>query len=169
MEVIKSKGDPLETAQRLIKKTQRIAKSVLDNTEGTDVALTNGKEIAQFISALSQLTRAASDMERVKAERDGAITLAGRELVREIRELLKDRPELLAQILEVVSEGKKRKLQEQARQLDGKGAKSMGKATMIMASQAGDYLGDVDANRAELIRRGQVDYYASSEGEDMDD
>lgn len=169
MEAIKNRNDPLETAQRLIRKAQRITKSVLANTEGTNVALTNGKEIAQFISALSQLTRAASDLERVKAERDGAITLAGREIVRELRELLGDKPELLAQILEVFEEGKKRKLQEQARQLDGKGAKSMGKATMIMANQAGDYLGDVGPNRQELIRRGQVDYYASPEDDDMEE
>lgn len=161
MEVIKNRNDPLETAQRLIRKAQRISKTVLANTEGTDVALTNGKEIAQFISALSQLTRAASDLERVKAERDGAITLAGREIVRELRELLRGKPELLAQILEVVEEAEKRKLQEQARQLDGKGAKSMGKATMIMANQTGDYMGSVDPNRREELRRGQVDYYAN--------
>ncbi len=130
------------------------------NTEDTDVALTNGKEIAQFISALSQLTRASSDLERVKNERDGAVMLAGREVVRQLRELLRGQPELLAQIVALTEEATNKTLKEQAQQVDGKGSKPMGKKTMITAYQSGEYFEQIDQDRRSILRGEPKDFYA---------
>jgi hypothetical protein len=142
--------DPLETAQRIVKKAQRVVKAVLNNTQDTDVALSNGKEIAQFISAVAQLTRASGDLERVKSERDGAIYLAGRELMRQLKVLLEDRPDLQAQMSELAEQALVKEQQAQARQLEREcGRRPMGRKHMLMVGQVEDHLDHIDLERQQ--------------------
>lgn len=166
METIKIKKDPLDTAQNTLRKAQRLVKRVLENTEGTEAALTNGKEIAQFISAVSQLTRAQADLERARTDRDGGIILAGRAILQRLRELMRQDPMLLERFEVLLEQATESELETLGETLSKKIGKPVGKKVAALAAQVEDYLTDeaCPTGRGEMLRRPGVDYYAHFPG-----
>jgi hypothetical protein len=140
MDKIKIQKDPLVTSERLVKKAQRIVDNIMGNSDDLPIALGSAKEAAQFLGAVAQLTRAAADLQRIKTERDGAILLAGRAIMGEIRRLIRERPDLYQEIYEIVNQAVQTQLEAQAQAIKTKAGRSISKRIAAMAKQSEPFL-----------------------------
>ena len=110
----KTQTDPLDDMGRIVKRAQLFAARILQRSKGSDIQLKDPSDAAKLLNAIASLSRAATELEKTKMEREGAIRLAARAIWDELyRKWLKSNPGLLREVQLEISREQQEMLQEQ--------------------------------------------------------
>lgn len=133
----KKPEDPIATSGKLLKRAQGLVRNILaQNQDNTDLKFQNVQNANQFLSALSQLTRAVADLERARLDKEGSMRLAGRQILWELSAGLQKDPDVWEKVCGLIQESLNRHAQTSQQSLQTKSGQPLGRKQVLMVSQA---------------------------------
>ena len=137
---IKKKTDSLDDMERIVKRAQIFAARILQRSKGSDIQLQDPSDAAKLLNSIASLARAATELEKTKMEREGAIRIAARLIWNEMeRKWLRDNPKLLTKLRQEMDKVQRKLLQQQR---ETPGYAVSGKRERIALAQAGEREGN---------------------------
>ena len=100
------KSDALESIDRSINQLQSVIDGVVKDIDPSQIKCETVSDIYKLSNALSALSRAKTEKERLTVEASGMLDVASKELYREIQKIMKFNPKLSDELAEVVKEAR---------------------------------------------------------------
>ena len=128
-------GDAVSQGGKLVRKATKLIENILKNNTADDLRFKDIREVSSFLSSLAQLTRAASDLERIRLEREGSMKLAAQQLLWEFYEITEQDPVEYPKVVAAIDAIRNRHEKQTRQDLSGSYNKPLGRKQALQAVQ----------------------------------